>query len=66
MPNIGESPLNFPIIVGDWNQAYEAIQIGNIRIIRDEVTNPGFVRFFVFARWGGILVNNDAVKALRR
>jgi predicted phage gp36 major capsid-like protein len=36
-----------------------------MRITRDNVTNVGFVRFYVRRREGGIVLNNDAVKWIR-
>jgi len=31
----------------------------------ESVTNPGYVRFYVRRRYGGIPLNNDAVKFLK-
>jgi HK97 family phage major capsid protein len=66
MADVAQSPLGFPIIVGDMEQAYELVQIHSPVIIRDEYTSPGFVKFYVRQRWGGILMNNDAIKAVNR
>ena len=64
--SLGESPLNFPIICGDWSVGYEITRIGELRMIRDEITRPGYVRFYIKVRWGGILMVNDALKAAQR
>jgi predicted phage gp36 major capsid-like protein len=31
----------------------------------DQVTNPGYLRFYVRRRYGGMPGNNDAVKVIR-
>lgn len=36
-----------------------------MRITRDEVTNPGFVKFYVRKRTGGKLRNTQAIKLLK-
>jgi HK97 family phage major capsid protein len=36
-----------------------------LRITRDNVTNVGFVRFYVRRREGGIVLNNNAIKFLK-
>lgn len=66
MDDVGLSPLGFPILVGDMTMAYELIQIHSPVIIRDEYTSPGFVKFYIRQRWGGCLMINDALKAVRR
>lgn len=66
MPDTGASPVNFPIIVGDFRLGYELIRIGDMRITRDPFTVPGFVNFYIRGRFGGILMNNDALKAVAR
>ena len=66
MSNVGQSPLGYPIMVGDPTMAYELIQIHSPVIIRDEYTSPGFVKFYVRQRWGGCLMINDALKAAQR
>jgi HK97 family phage major capsid protein len=63
MPDIG---LNaFPVGFGNWRRAYVLVDRVGLRITRDNVTNPGFVRFYVRRREGGIVLNNDAAKFIR-
>ncbi len=59
-------PNNFPIAFGAWNRGYLLVERSMVRVIRDEVTNPGFIRWYFFRREGGIILNNDAIKVLRR
>lgn len=63
MPDIGAD--NFPIGFGNWRRAYALVDRVGLRITRDNVTNPGFVRFYVRRREGGIVLNNDAAKFIR-
>jgi len=63
LDNTGLSPLGSPILVGDLDLGYELIRIHAPVVLRDEFTSPGFVRFYVRQRWGGILMVNDAIKA---
>ena len=37
-----------------------------MRITRDPFTVPGFVNFYIRGRFGGILMNNDALKGVAR
>lgn len=56
---------NFPIAFGNFRRGYLLVDIVGLRMTRDEVTNPGYVRFYVRRRIGGIILNNDAVKFLK-
>jgi len=66
MPAAGESPTVHPIAFGNWGRGYLLVQRSEIRVIRDEVTNPGFIRWYFFRREGGIILNNDAIKLAKR
>jgi HK97 family phage major capsid protein len=54
-----------PVAFGDFRRAYVLVDRVGLRITRDNVTNPGFVRFYVRRREGGIVLNNDAAKFLK-
>jgi len=60
------SPDNYPIAFGNWGRGYLLVQRADVRVIRDEVTNPGFIRWYFFRREGGIILNNDAIKLAAR
>lgn len=60
------SPDNYPIAFGNWGRGYLLVQRSEVRVIRDEVTNPGFIRWYFFRREGGIILNNDAIKLAAR
>jgi HK97 family phage major capsid protein len=56
---------NFPIAFGNFRRGYVLADRVGLRVTRDNVTNIGFVRFYVRRREGGIVLNNDAIKFLR-
>ena len=55
----------FPLAFGDWMRAYVLVDRVGLMLIRDEITQPGFVKFYIRRRVGGTVLNNDAVKWLR-
>lgn len=54
-----------PIAYGDWDRAYLLAKIGQMAMVLDQVTVPGFTQFYTYQRYGGIPLNNDAVKFLK-
>jgi HK97 family phage major capsid protein len=67
MPTGPDSPLTTtPIAFGQWGRGYLLVQRSDVRVIRDEITNPGFIRWYFFRREGGIILNNDAIKVALR
>lgn len=65
MDDVGAGAGKFPIGFGDWRRGYVLTDRVGLRITRDNITNVGFVRFYVRRREGGIVLNNDAVKWIR-
>ena len=66
MDDIGTNKL--PVAFGDFKRGYTLIDIGGsggMRIVVDEVTSPGFVKYYIRKRVGGVPTNNDAVKFLK-
>ena len=53
------------VAYGDFSRGYLLAKIGPMSMVRDEVTAPGYVNFFTYQRYGGIPLNNDAVKFLK-
>jgi HK97 family phage major capsid protein len=53
------------VAFGDFRRAYVLVDRVGLRITRDQVTNPGHVRFYVRRREGGHVLNNDAAKFLK-
>ena len=65
MAVVAASPTNFSILCGDFRAGYELVRIGGLSIVRDEVTTPGKIKLYMPQRFGGRLVDNDAIKALK-
>jgi HK97 family phage major capsid protein len=63
MPSVGAN--EFPVLFGNWYRGYLLAVINDMRVTVDEVTTPGYVKYYVRRRLGGIVKNNDALKALR-
>ena len=55
----------FPLAFGDFKEGYLICDKVGMRITRDEITTPGFVKFYVRRRVGGKLRNTQAIKLLK-
>ncbi len=65
LPLVGASPANDSILCGDFAAGYELVEIGQMQIIRDQVTVKGKTLIYLAQRFGGRLVDNDSIKSLR-
>jgi len=63
MEDVGSA--KFPVAFGNFQRGYLLIDIGGLRITRDELTSPGMTKFYVRRRIGGIPLVNDAIKFIR-
>lgn len=64
MPDIGANA--FPIAFGDFMAGYLIADSGGLRItIDDNITKPGFVRFYVRQRVGGNIYDSEAIRLLK-
>ena len=63
MPAVGAG--NFPLAFGDFREGYLIADRVGMRMTRDEITSPGFVKFYVRKRVGGRIRNSQAIKLLR-
>lgn len=63
MPVVGAG--NFALAFGDFREGYLIADRVGMRITRDEITTPGFVKFYVRKRVGGKLRNTQAIKLLK-
>lgn len=51
---------------GDWAKAYTLAYRANLAITVDNgITAPGFVKYYIRRRYGGVVANNDALKLLK-
>lgn len=55
----------FPLAFGDFKEGYLIADRVGMRMTRDEITTPGFVKFYVRHRVGGKLRNTQAIKLLK-
>ena len=55
----------FPLAFGDFKEGYLIADRVGMRLTRDEITTPGFVKFYVRKRVGGKLRNTQAIKLLK-
>jgi HK97 family phage major capsid protein len=63
MPVVGAG--NFAAAFGDFRQGYLIADRVGMRMTRDEITTPGFVKFYVRKRVGGRIRNSQAIKLLK-
>jgi HK97 family phage major capsid protein len=55
----------YPVVFGDFKRAYTLVTRSGLSVIRENVTAPGFTKFYMSRRYGGILTNNDAIKCIK-
>lgn len=60
MPAIGAG--NLPIAFGDFAEAYTIVERLGTSVVRDNITQPGFVKYHMRRRVGGGAVNFEALK----
>jgi HK97 family phage major capsid protein len=63
MPSVAAAAL--PVVVGDFREFYTVVDRFGIRIIRDELTTKGYVKFYTTKRVGGAVTNFEAGKILK-
>lgn len=63
MPGIAANA--FPLAFGDFREGYLIADRVGMRITRDDITQPGFVKFYVRRRVGGKIRNSQAIKLLK-
>lgn len=56
---------SFPLAFGDFKEGYLIADRVGMRMTRDEITTPGFVKFYIRKRVGGCLRNTQAIKLLK-
>ena len=63
MPAVGAG--TFPLAFGDFREGYLICDRVGMRMTRDEITTPGYVKFYIRKRVGGVLRNTQAIKLLK-
>lgn len=51
-----------PIVFGNLQEAYQIVDLGGIRMLRDDLTTKGRVKFYTTKYAGGDVVNFEAIK----
>ena len=52
-----------PVLFGNFARGYLLVDLVGLRITVDEVTTPGYVKYYVRRRVGGCILDNYAIKA---
>lgn len=55
----------FALGFGDWRRAYTLAYRRELAVTSEGITKPGYIRFYVRRRYGGIVTHNDALKFLK-
>lgn len=63
MPDVAANA--FPIAFGDFSRGYLVVDRSGLRIVRDEVTQPGYVKWIISRRVGGKVKDSNAIKLLK-
>jgi len=63
MPAIAAN--SFSIAFADWKKAYQIVDRIGIQVRRDEITQPGYVKYHFRKRVGGGVRHFDAIKLIR-
>jgi len=54
-----------PIAFGDYKRGYTLVNRHGLRVTKDEITKPGFVKWHIRKRLDGAPTNDDAIKFLK-
>ncbi len=55
-----------PVVFGDWSRGYHVADLVGMRVTVDNnLTTPGYVKWYFRKRLGGILFDNNALKCLK-
>ena len=55
----------YPVVFGDFRRAYTLVTRSGMSVIRDNISAPGFTKFYIARRYGGIVTNNNAAKVAK-
>ena len=62
MPNLDAGKV--PIAFGNFKNAYQIIDRGDVRVLRDPFTHKPYIKFYSTKKVGGDIVNFEAIKLL--
>lgn len=55
----------YPLAFGDFTQGYVLVNREGMTVVRDNISAPGFTKYYLAKRVGGCVLNGDAVKFLK-
>ncbi len=63
MPDVAANA--FPVAFGDFKSGYVLVPLVGLRLTKDEVTTPGYVKWYVRRRLGGNIKKSEAIKLIK-
>lgn len=63
MPDVAAD--DFPIAFGDFREGYVLVDLVGFRLTRDEITTPGYVKWYARRRLGGAVRKSEAIKLIK-
>ena len=63
MPDLGASA--YAVAFGNFKRGYRIVDRLGVRVIRDDITTKGYVKFWTSKRVGGMVFDSDAIKVLK-
>lgn len=63
MPDVGAG--TFPVAFGDFKAGYLLADLAGYRITRDDITTPGYVKWYMRRRLGGKILKSEAIKLIK-
>jgi HK97 family phage major capsid protein len=55
----------FPVAFGDFKAGYLLCDLVGLRMTRDEITTPGYVKWYIRRRLGGKVMKSEAIKLIK-
>lgn len=55
----------FPVAFGDFKAGYLLADLAGYRITRDDITTPGYVKWYMRKRIGGKILKSEAIKLIK-
>lgn len=63
MPDVAANA--FPVAFGDFSAGYLLADLVGLRLTRDEITTPGYVKWYARRRLGGKVKKSEAIKLIK-
>lgn len=63
MPDVAAAA--FPVAFGDFKAGYLLCDLAGYRITRDDITTPGYIKWYMRKRIGGKILKSEAIKLIK-